>query len=65
VRDRGPGVPVAIRDRLFTPFATTKVDGIGLGLALARELVQAHGGTLEWQAADEGTVFVVLLPRPG
>jgi len=65
VRDRGPGVSPAIRDRLFTPFATTKADGIGLGLTLARELVQAHGGTLEWQPADEGTVFVVLLPRAG
>src|SRR5262249_4793141 len=65
VRDRGPGVSATIRDRLFTPFATTKADGIGLGLTLARELVQAHGGTLEWQPADEGTVFVVLLPRAG
>jgi C4-dicarboxylate-specific signal transduction histidine kinase len=65
VRDRGPGVSPAIRDRLFTPFATTKADGIGLGLTLARELVHAHGGTLEWQPAEEGAVFVVLLPRAG
>src|SRR5262249_62114027 len=65
VRDRGPGVSPAVRDRLFTPCATTKADGIGLGLTLARELVHAHGGTLEWQPAGEGTVFVVLLPRAG
>jgi len=65
VRDRGPGVAAAIRERLFTPFATTKPDGIGLGLALARELVHAHGGTLEWQPAEPGTVFVVSLPGAG
>jgi signal transduction histidine kinase len=63
VRDQGPGIAPEIRERLFTPFATTKPDGIGLGLVLARELVQAHGGTLEWRAADPGTTFVVELPR--
>jgi C4-dicarboxylate-specific signal transduction histidine kinase len=63
VRDHGAGIPPEIRERLFTPFATTKPDGIGLGLVLARELVQAHGGTLEWQAADPGATFVVELPR--
>jgi signal transduction histidine kinase len=63
VRDHGPGIAPEIRERLFTPFATTKPDGIGLGLVLARELVQAHGGTLEWRAADPGTTFVVELPR--
>ena len=63
VRDHGPGVEPTIRDRLFTPFATTKPDGIGLGLVLARELVEAHGGTLEWRAAAPGAAFVVELPR--
>jgi signal transduction histidine kinase len=63
VRDYGVGIAPEIRERLFTPFATTKPDGIGLGLVLARELVQAHGGTLEWRAADPGTTFVVELPR--
>src|SRR5262249_2731906 len=65
VRDRGPGVSAAIRDRLFTPFATTTADGIARGLTLAPELVQAPGAPLEWQPADAGTVFVVLLPRAG
>jgi two-component system C4-dicarboxylate transport sensor histidine kinase DctB len=63
VRDHGAGVAPEIRERLFMPFATTKPDGIGLGLVLACELVQAHGGTLEWEAADPGTTFVVELPR--
>jgi signal transduction histidine kinase len=65
VRDHGPGIAAEVRERLFTPFATTKPDGIGLGLVLARELVQAHGGTLEWHAAEPGTAFVVELPRTG
>ena len=65
VRDHGAGIAPEIRERLFTPFATTKPDGIGLGLVLARELVQAHGGTLEWRAAAPGTAFLIELPRTG
>ena len=63
IRDHGTGVPEAVRARLFTPFCTTKADGAGLGLALARELVEAHGGAIEWRPAKPGTLFVVTLPR--
>jgi signal transduction histidine kinase len=63
IRDYGPGVEPAIRPRLFTPFCTTKPHGIGLGLALARELVEAHGGTIEWTEAAPGTTFVLTVPR--
>jgi len=62
IRDHGPGVAAQVRERLFTPFCTTKPHGIGLGLALARELVEAHGGRIEWSAATPGTVFVLTLP---
>jgi signal transduction histidine kinase len=62
VRDHGAGVAPDIRERLFSPFATTKRDGIGLGLALARELVHAHGGTLDWIDAAPGAAFVITLP---
>jgi signal transduction histidine kinase len=62
VRDFGPGVAEDIRPRLFTPFCTTKLEGIGLGLALAKELVEAHGGSIAWTAADPGTVFTLSLP---
>ena len=62
VRDYGPGVPEEIRPRLFTPFCTTKLDGIGLGLVLAKELVEAHGGRIEWSPVEPGTVFVLTLP---
>jgi signal transduction histidine kinase len=62
VRDHGRGVAEEMRTRLFTPFCTTKPDGIGLGLALAKELVEAHGGALEWRPAEPGAVFVLSLP---
>lgn len=62
VRDRGPGVAPDVRDRLFTPFCTTKPHGIGLGLALARELVEAHGGRIEFHSDATGTVFTLTLP---
>jgi signal transduction histidine kinase len=63
VRDHGAGVAPEIRARLFTPFCTNKPDGVGVGLALAKELVDAHGGRLEWQPADPGARFVITLPR--
>jgi len=63
VRDHGAGVSPEIRRRLFTPFCTTKPDGVGVGLALAKELVDAHGGLLEWEAAEPGARFVITLPR--
>ena len=44
--DSGPGVDAAIRDHLFEPFATTKPEGIGLGLSVVRQVVEAHGGKI-------------------
>jgi signal transduction histidine kinase len=63
VRDHGDGVAKTMRERLFTPFATSKPQGIGLGLVLAREVVEAHGGELTWQACAPGTAFALTLPR--
>jgi len=44
--DSGPGVDAAIRDHLFEPFATTKPEGLGLGLSVVRQVVEAHGGSI-------------------
>ncbi len=63
VEDNGPGVPPASRDRIFSPFFTTKKDGTGLGLVVAREIAREHGGDLV--VADGslgGAAFVVSLP---
>ena len=62
VADQGPGVPVASRETIFEPFFTTKEKGTGLGLAFARKLVEAHGGTLELAEVGPGARFVITLP---
>ncbi|HSH00804.1 MAG TPA: ATP-binding protein, partial [candidate division Zixibacteria bacterium] len=66
VRDSGPGVPADDRERIFTPFYSGSPDGAGLGLPLARKIVELHGGSLE--LADEpsaGAVFRLRLPLSG
>jgi signal transduction histidine kinase len=62
--DNGPGVPERLRPRLFQPFAGSGRSGsTGLGLAIARELAQAHGGDLRLvQSGTEGSVFELRLP---
>jgi signal transduction histidine kinase len=63
VTDRGPGVSVEARARLFEPFVTTKAQGTGLGLAVSQRIVAAHGGQIEYRdAPDGGAVFRVTLP---
>jgi signal transduction histidine kinase len=63
VRDSGPGIPAEIRDRLFQPFVTSGKNGLGLGLALSRQAVLAHGGDL-WaeDSASGGACFCLRLP---
>lgn len=62
--DGGPGLPEAVRERLFSPHVTTKVGGSGMGLFLARQLVVGmHGGSLEIvDGAEGGTVATMRLP---
>jgi len=65
VRDSGPGVVADMRDRLFDSFATSKPEGMGLGLAISRTLVEAHGGEL-WLDNMRPTRFCFTLPiKPG
>lgn len=54
VADNGPGVSDEIRERLFTPFVTTKTQGLGLGLCICRSIIEAHGGTLWFSANEKG-----------
>jgi signal transduction histidine kinase len=63
VADDGPGIPEAIRPRLFEPFATTREDGNGLGLAVSRRIVERHGGSLALLATGPGATFRIELPR--
>jgi signal transduction histidine kinase len=63
VIDTGPGPPAEIVEKLFDPFVTGKEQGVGLGLAVARQAAEANGGTIRWFRRDGRTVFAVELPR--
>jgi two-component system nitrogen regulation sensor histidine kinase GlnL len=62
VADNGPGVDPEIVDRLFEPFATTKSDGMGMGLSVAADIVARHDGRIEFDRAPGKTTFTVVLP---
>jgi two-component system, LuxR family, sensor histidine kinase DctS len=64
VVDQGPGITPEVAQRLFTPFFTTKPDGMGLGLSLCRTVIEQHGGTLSWRSPltpAGGTEFLFTL----
>jgi two-component system C4-dicarboxylate transport sensor histidine kinase DctB len=63
VADNGPGIPQHIREDLFTPFNTSKDEGLGLGLAISQEIVADYGGEISVETSDKGTVFTVRLKR--
>ena len=63
VTDDGPGVPREIRHRLFEPGTSTKAGGWGMGLSLARRIVEGHGGRLELERNEGGASFAARLPR--
>jgi signal transduction histidine kinase len=62
VSDRGPGIPREMRSRIFDAFVTTRSHGVGIGLAVVRQIVDAHNGTIEVEdAPGGGTTFRVRL----
>lgn len=63
VADNGPGIDVDAAARMFEPFMTSKASGIGMGLALSRSIVEAHGGRLRFEPAERGgACFCLVLP---
>ena len=63
VSDDGPGVAAEVADAIFDAFVTTKSDGLGLGLAVSKLLVEAHGGTIGARPnAPRGTTVTIRLP---
>jgi signal transduction histidine kinase len=62
VADQGAGIPEEAKPHVFDAYYTTKPNGSGLGLAVSREIVANHGGTLEFVSGERGTTFVLQLP---
>jgi two-component system sensor kinase FixL len=64
VADTGIGLPGEVVQDLFKPFVTTKPDGMGIGLAICKSIIDAHGGTIWWDANPRGgTIFRFTLPK--
>jgi PAS domain S-box-containing protein len=63
VKDTGVGIPRGIQDKIFSPLTTGKAKGTGLGLAVVKRIIDAHGGTISFESeAGNGTTFIVMLP---
>lgn len=65
VRDTGPGIPEEVRSRIFEPLFTTRTKGTGLGLAVARRIIEAHHGEITASTSPNGgATFTIMLPLP-
>jgi len=62
IEDNGPGIPELLKDRLFYPMVSGRPSGTGLGLPIAQELINQHGGLIEYESRPGQTVFFVFLP---
>lgn len=63
VSDNGPGIDEAMADNLFTPFSTSRTTGLGLGLVIAKDIIEELGGTLSLVDSDSGACFEVRMVR--
>jgi signal transduction histidine kinase len=60
IGDTGPGIPDDLLDQVFIPFFTTRATGSGVGLALSRQIMNAHGGDIVIERAEPGTRIRLL-----
>jgi len=66
IRDDGPGIPEAIRDKIFQPFVTASKGGVGLGLTFVKRVIHDHQGRISVESnPDSGTCFRIEIPIPG
>jgi two-component system nitrogen regulation sensor histidine kinase GlnL len=64
IADNGPGIPEALRERIFYPLVSGREGGSGLGLTIAQTFIAQHNGTIECESVPGRTVFTILLPLP-
>jgi signal transduction histidine kinase len=64
IRDNGPGLSTEQRERVFEPFFTTKPKGTGLGMAIVKRIIEAHGGDIRVGGSTDGAEFLINFP-PG
>jgi len=62
IEDNGPGIPAELRDSIFLPMVTGKPEGTGLGLSIAQDIVDQHGGMIEFTSQPGRTIFRIYLP---
>ena len=62
VTDNGTGIPDEMKERVFEPNFTTKSSGMGLGLAMVRNLIQNFGGTIDFENKGQGAAFTITIP---
>jgi signal transduction histidine kinase len=63
IEDTGGGIPEQIREKIFSPFYTTRTQGTGLGLSITRKILEQSGGQVSFQSAPgKGTTFRVVIP---
>ena len=60
--DNGPGIPAEIESGAFYPMVTGHAEGTGLGLSIAQQLIQSHGGIINYERKEDNTYFTILLP---
>ena len=61
VTNNGKAIPAEVAENIFTPFFTTKTDGSGIGLAVSRQIVRLHGGSLRLKHNEEGRVTFAIV----
>lgn len=62
IEDNGPGIPEDLRERIFYPMVTGKPEGTGLGLSIAQDIIDQHGGMIEFTSQPGQTIFRIYLP---
>ncbi len=62
IKDTGPGIPDEQHDKIFDLFYSTKSSGTGVGLAVTKNIIHAHGGNIRFEKLNEGAEFIIELP---